>query len=855
METAPVTIAVDVHTTAGRDEAWRVFSDSDALNRVMGLGFKWEEVVQPDGTVRRFGNATSFGVERRWEEVGLWFERPTRVVNRRVFDAGPMALVETEVTFRDGEAGGTIVHYENRFTPRTEADRPGLEAYVGGALRPAIERVLGFAQMVAEGRGTLEPAPTPIGDEVALQATAEKVEPVVVGREIARIIGHASIREQARIRPLAVAARMGLDPDVVVKAFVDAVQLGLLAMEFASLCPACHGAKSVSTTVGDAGKSATCTSCNVEYDASSPERLEVVFRTSPRWRLVSVAVDCLLSPSRTPHVLARTSVASRERKAVHFEATEAGAIIEVSPRLTSAVIEVRPGSTVHSVTFDVGPGGVRPRYAEVAPGPVEVFLTGRGRDAVEVAVKVRDLPPYTLTAGRMLQIPGVEERLPPGSIAAGAVVRVEPGIVVWFTGVLAPDAIPSQGRRMARATDAGLITVWRRPEDALAAMESVAGEEGVSIGVAAGPVVAVHGPSGALPGGAVVDRAAALARAGGNGHVVVDERAEGALLGFLEGLGERGKLWPPSSGARRLDLAVAADRLRARVEALRVAAEARTASEPQRMFGGCFRIVREIARGGMGAIFEVFDEETEQRLVLKTLLPELVADAKAVQRFYHEARMSIALDHPNVVHVSDYGQDDDTHELFIVMEFLAGQELRNVLDARGSLEPDEVRAVGVGILRGLGHAHESGIVHRDLKPENVFITGPLTDSASVRLIDFGIAHPMDAECDLAQQGIIVGTPMYLSPEQVDAKVLDARSDLYAAGLILWEAAAGKQPYAGRNAYEIVMGRMQRTVPDLRTLRANTPGGLAQAIVIATRIDRDERYVDAEAMEQALTSAS
>jgi len=228
---------------------------------------------------------------------------------------------------------------------------------------------------------------------------------------------------------------------------------------------------------------------------------------------------------------------------------------------------------------------------------------------------------------------------------------------------------------------------------------------------------------------------------------------------------------------------------------------------------GHYAIARKLGQGGMGVVYAARDERLDRTVALKTM-SSLATDETARKRFWREARAAASVNHPNICQLYDVGEDRG--ELFIAMELLEGEALADRL-RRGAMSVAEAMPIGLGVLAALSALHARGIVHRDLKPTNVFLT-----PHAVKLLDFGLARPTDPElarslgssAELTRTGMLVGTPRYMAPEQVTGEAVDARSDLFAAGAILFEMLAGRPAFGGRNVVEILHATLYEQPPAL-----------------------------------------
>jgi eukaryotic-like serine/threonine-protein kinase len=211
---------------------------------------------------------------------------------------------------------------------------------------------------------------------------------------------------------------------------------------------------------------------------------------------------------------------------------------------------------------------------------------------------------------------------------------------------------------------------------------------------------------------------------------------------------------------------------------------------------GRYEIEKELGRGAMGVVYQAHDPQIDRRVALKVLRSDRVTSEDFAQRFLKEARAIGRLSHPNIVTVFDVGHDHET--VYIAMEFLDGRPLDEILKEK-ALEIKEVVNIGIQVAQSLDYAHGQGIVHRDIKPSNIMITS----EGSVKLTDFGIARIEDpAAAQLTQAGEILGTPSYMSPEQVKGQTVDRRSDLYSLGVILYEISTGRRPFTGKSIASI-----------------------------------------------------
>jgi len=262
---------------------------------------------------------------------------------------------------------------------------------------------------------------------------------------------------------------------------------------------------------------------------------------------------------------------------------------------------------------------------------------------------------------------------------------------------------------------------------------------------------------------------------------------------------------------------------------------------------GRYRLDDVIASGGAAIVWRGFDEHLARPVAIKLLHPHHAGDATVVERFQREARAAAGLSHPTVVRIYDTGREDRI--VWLVMELVEGPSLRDVLLRREPLDPVVVAAFGEQVARALAAAHDKGIVHRDIKPANVLIA---TDG-TVKVTDFGIAKALSGVDEtLTNPGTVMGTAAYVAPEQLEGVDIDARADVYALGVVMYEALVGRPAFSGDTPAATAAMRLSYELLPTRRARPDVPEELDEVVTRATRRDRNVRYLDGRAFAEALT---
>lgn len=257
-----------------------------------------------------------------------------------------------------------------------------------------------------------------------------------------------------------------------------------------------------------------------------------------------------------------------------------------------------------------------------------------------------------------------------------------------------------------------------------------------------------------------------------------------------------------------------------------------------------YQIIKSIGEGGMANVYLAYDTILDRNVAVKVLRGDLATDEKFVRRFQREALSASSLSHPNIVEVYDVGEDNNQY--YIVMEYIEGKHLKELLKKRGKLTLSEVIDIMLQITDGMSVAHDAYIIHRDIKPQNIMIQ----ENGVVKITDFGIAMAMNAT-QLTQTNSVMGSVHYLPPEQANGKGSTLQSDIYSMGILMYELLTGKLPYKGDNAVEIALKHLKESLPSIKEDLPDLPQSIENIIIRASSKNPKNRYADAREMHEDL----
>ena len=253
---------------------------------------------------------------------------------------------------------------------------------------------------------------------------------------------------------------------------------------------------------------------------------------------------------------------------------------------------------------------------------------------------------------------------------------------------------------------------------------------------------------------------------------------------------------------------------------------------------GRYEVIEELGKGGMGRVYKVLDKEIREKLALKLLNSEIAADEPTIERFRNELKLARTISHRHICRMYDLGREEGAY--YITMEYVAGEDLKSLIHRIGQIPIGKAVSIARQVGEGLAEAHRLGVIHRDLKPHNIMIDR----DGQAKVMDFGIARSVKAK-GITGAGVIIGTPEYMSPEQVDGKDPDRRSDIYALGVVLFEMLTGRLPFEGDTPLSVAVKQKSEPPPDPKKINALVPDDLRRVVLKCLEKSKDRRYQSAE----------
>ncbi|TET67100.1 MAG: serine/threonine protein kinase, partial [Candidatus Aminicenantes bacterium] len=254
-------------------------------------------------------------------------------------------------------------------------------------------------------------------------------------------------------------------------------------------------------------------------------------------------------------------------------------------------------------------------------------------------------------------------------------------------------------------------------------------------------------------------------------------------------------------------------------------------------FAGRYQIIEELGKGGMGKVYKVFDKEVNAKIALKLIKPEIAADKKTIERFRNELKTARDISHKNICRMYDLNKEEGSY--YITMEYVEGQDLKSLVRQTGQLAMPTTISIAKQVCEGLSEAHKLGTVHRDLKPSNIMIDR----EGNARIMDFGIARSLKAK-GITGAGVMIGTPEYMSPEQVEAKDVEQRSDIYSLGIILYEMTTGRLPFQADTPFAVGVMQKSETPENPKEFNPQITDDLSHVILKCLEKEKEKRYQSA-----------
>ena len=280
-------------------------------------------------------------------------------------------------------------------------------------------------------------------------------------------------------------------------------------------------------------------------------------------------------------------------------------------------------------------------------------------------------------------------------------------------------------------------------------------------------------------------------------------------------------------------------------EALKIQKLTMDKLSPGTLFAGRYQIIEELGTGGMGRVYKVLDKELDTLVVLKVILPEVVADPETIPRFRNELKLSREISHKNVCRMFDLNTSKGTY--YITMEFVDGESLKNIILMTKKLSVATAMDITKQICEGLGEAHRHGVVHRDLKPGNIIIDR----DGNAKILDFGLARSIESQ-GITATGIIIGTPQYMSPEQVQEKTVDQRSDIYSLGILLYEMLTGQVPFDGDSPVRVALRHVKEKPIEPKDLNLKIPQVVSRVILKCLAKEKEDRFQSTQELSAELS---
>lgn len=849
--TAPLVLRWVRTTAAPLLAVWDALSDTDRLNRLAGLDFTFSAADPSDPQSRGTGSYRHLGQTVRWQERPVQFVAPRHLVIERVYDNGPLHTARTTLTL-EPHGTATEIHLTATLQPRHAWARAALVIDSAVHVEPALGRALDEILDSLAGEGRAEPRDggrLGAAARLRLEERLARVQRTAVAQRLAHFLDVGGLDEQRRIRPLRLAKRWQLPAEEVTAGLLEAAAAGVLTVRWELLCPSCRLPAETATTLELQG--AHCPTCDVRYDANFADAVALTLQPDPAIRSNLGTTRCLSSPAGMPHVVGQVTVAPRSELSWSLDLLAGSYRIRTWPGLGETVLTLRDGlrSGDHAgaarddAHLHLGPVTLNPPALVAQPGRVTLRLRSKSDQPVTVLVERPWREPDLLSVGQVLQWPAARACLPPHSLGEGW--SVEPcevyaiAVQVWRGGDAAAqqlgDALMGCGVRALQVSSGWVLASLADGDGLVRACDLIQGAAWLTAAVGHGAVVELATPTARLACGALMQQlvAAAAAAALGEVRAVVSAGVKTVAGLCLQATGDGG---------------TEALVLQRKATPLAVPAHYTRPLDSGDTIDGRFVLGQLLGEGAFGVVYAAQDQQAGDDVVVKLLRDSVADTAELVQRFFDEGQLAARLRGRNVVQVREWGLADDGR-LFLCMERLHGRELSAILRDLGTLDPHRALRLVDDALQGLAEAHRHGLVHRDIKPGNLFVVDDGGSGEHLKVIDFGIAIDRSGRVrNLDQPGMLIGTPLYMSPEQASGGPLDGRSDLYAVAVVLFQCLSGQVPFEGATPMANLLARLQTPPRDLRTCTAQPlPPGVAALVAGALAREPQRRPADAATM--------
>ena len=848
--TEPIRLTFQTHTPADQQTAWAALSDTERFNRLAGIDLQYP--TDPEGAALRTGEMRHLGMRMTWREAPVQFDAPHRYLLQRNYEMGPLIRHETECRLTADPAGGTQVWLENRLWPRSTLLKAGIALDAQVTLRPKLKHALNVILASLKTQTDLPDARPPKlssrADHV-LRAGLAGLKSERVAQKLTEHLKHAPLAEMQRMKPLKLAKLWKLPEQEVATGLLQAAQAGVLDLQWELICPSCRLPTAAPKRFELNRETQHCPACDVRYDASLADAVALTLKPNENVRDTLGTLGCLSSPARMPHILSQLTVPPRQEVEWKVDLLPGNYHLRGWPKLDQVTLTVRPDATRREMTLLAGPKTLTPPAVRLGPGRCTLRVRSKIDEPLTLLLERAWVEPETLTVGRVLEWPEVVRFLPADALEPGLRIAPRSGPVLAVQvargGTQAEQAVGAlvrqAGARALQVATGWVLATLENDAAVVQIVEQISGAMWLSAAIGYGTVVELEAGAETVASGALLQELVALAQDAEPGEVRVWQPAMMPELADLQLVTtDEASIWAHLQP------------LHARATPLPLPTQDTRPVQSGDVVDGRFTLGEVLGQGGFGVVYAAQDQRLSGQVVVKLLRPELANDPVQVQRFFDEGRLASRLHGPHAVAVHEWGLAEDGR-LFLAMERLEGRELADVLKDLGTLDPLRALRLCQEACVGLAEAHAEGLVHRDIKPANLFVLHEGQPNETVKVIDYGIALDLTGKVRANETpGGIVGTPLYMAPEQVSGQPLDARCDLYAVGIVLYQSLSGALPFVGETVVSLLMARLfQLPVPIDKASAQPLPAGLAAALERVLARKPEDRPQNAEAMAHLL----